>query len=220
MNGNGEGVQVAPSVLAADFSRLGEEIESVEKAGADSLHLDVMDGHFVPNISFGIPVLKSIRPLTKLSFDTHLMLSRPWDLLEAFRDAGADSITIHLEVCEDPNTVLEEIRSLGMACGLSVNPSTPVEALLPFLHALDLALVMSVEPGFGGQSFKPEVLSKVETVREFCSREKLSPVLQVDGGVTPENAPSCRQAGATNLVAGSSVFGAPDRAAVIRALRG
>ena len=211
--------QIAPSLLSADFAHLKEEIHRIEEAGADLLHLDIMDGHFVPNISFGIPVVEAVRRQTRLKLDTHLMLANPGDFIKPFKDAGADSLTVHLEVCQEPEKVLGEIRALGMECGLAVNPATPVEGLFPHLPHVDLALVMSVEPGFGGQSFKSEVLEKVRTLHLQISREGRTVPIQVDGGVTPDNAASCREAGARLLVAGSSVFRAPDAAVAIESLR-
>ena len=211
--------QIAPSLLSADFAHLTEEIHRIEEAGADLLHLDIMDGHFVPNISFGIPVVEAVRRQTRLKLDTHLMLANPGDFIKPFKDTGADSLTVHLEVCQEPEKVLGEIRALGMECGLAVNPATPVEGLFPHLPHVDLALVMSVEPGFGGQSFKNEVLEKVRTLHLQISRGGQTVPIQVDGGVTPDNAASCREAGARLLVAGSSVFRAPNATVAIENLR-
>ncbi len=214
-------VLIAPSVLAADFSRLADEVHRVEEAGADLLHLDIMDGHFVPNLSFGIPVVEAIRRVTKLKLDTHLMLANPVEYAGPFRDAGADSLTIHLEVVEDePSRAIEQIRSVELECGLAVNPATPVDGLLPCIGELDLVLIMSVAPGFGGQKFMPEVLDKVRAVRSWMESSGIDVPVQIDGGVTPDNAAACRDAGVSLLVAGSSVFGAADAAGAISALRG
>ena len=213
-------VLIAPSLLSADFSRLDEDIRRVEEAGADLLHLDIMDGHFVPNLSYGIPVVEAVRRVTDLKLDTHLMIDNPLEFLEPFRDAGADSLTLHLEACPQPAPLIEEIHRLGMECGLAVNPDTPVAGLLPFVADLDLVLIMSVQPGFGGQEFRPEVLPKLVALSTWMAEHDHHTALEIDGGVTADNASLCRGAGARLLVAGSSVFGAPDAAAAITALRG
>ena len=213
-------VLIAPSLLSADFACLEDEIRRVEDGGADLLHLDVMDGHFVPNITFGLPVVEAIRRVTQLKLDTHLMLSNPGSFLEQFREAGADSLTVHLEVEEDVPELIDRIRSLGLECGLALNPATPVESVFPHLRDLDLVLVMSVEPGFGGQSFRPEVLQKARALRLQREERSLSLTIAIDGGVKPENSASCRAAGADLLVAGSAVFSADDPATVIQGLRG
>ena len=218
--GKAAGIKVGPSLLAADFSRLGEEIRRVEDGGADFLHLDIMDGHFVPNLSYGIPVVEAVRRATDLELDTHLMLSAPERFLEPFRDAGADSLTVHLEATPDPGELIGGIRELGLGCGIALNPATPVEGLLPFLPDLDLVLIMSVDPGFGGQSFRSEVLSKARELSAWMRANNLTVPIEMDGGISPHNSPRCRDSGVSLLVAGSSVFGAGDAAAAIRAIRG
>lgn len=204
-----QGVAIAPSVLSCDFGRLAEEIATIEAAGATLLHLDIMDGHFVPNLSFGVPVVKAIRQCTDLPLDVHLMLSNPADYVEAFRAAGADSLTVHAEVLDDPRPLLDRIRELGATAGLSLNPPLSVTKIEPFLDACDLILVMSVMPGFGGQEFNPVALEKLRWLREH---PHCHAVLEVDGGINDQTIADCVRAGAELLVAGTAVFGAKDRA--------
>lgn len=213
-------ILVAPSILAADFSRLAAECESVEKAGADWLHMDVMDGHFVDNISFGPAVCDAVKRVTGLPLDVHLMISRPDHYLDRFIPC-AFNITIHLESdANDISATLRRIRAARRLAGLSIRPGTPVEALEPFLEQVDLVLVMTVEPGFGGQAFMPEMVAKLERLDALRAERNLAFHIQVDGGINAPQAKTCVEAGANVLVAGTSVFGQSDRAAAIRALRG
>jgi ribulose-phosphate 3-epimerase len=190
--------------LAADFGRLAEEVHRLEEAGAKILHLDVMDGHFVPNLSFGVPVVEAVRRVTQLPLDVHLMISEPGRYLKAFRQAGADLITIHIEAVPDPRDLLREIRSLGAGAGLSLNPPTPIDTIAPFVNEVDLVLVMSVMPGFGGQKFQAVALEKLHWLREHAPPEVL---FSVDGGVNAETIGACARAGAELFVTGTALLG-------------
>lgn len=196
-----------PSVLACDFGNLEQEVRAIEAAGAHALHLDVMDGHFVPNLSFGLPIVQAIRRMTELPLDVHLMIDNPAEYVARYREAGADAITVHAEVLDDPVPVLEEARSLGAVAGLSLNPPTSLERILPALPYCDLILVMSVMPGFGGQQFDPVALEKLSRLRDNPHCHAL---LEVDGGVNQDTIADCARAGADLLVAGTAVFGADD----------
>jgi len=210
---------VAPSLLAADFSRLGAEVAAIEAAGADWLHLDIMDGHFVPNISFGPVVIKSLRKHTKLPFDVHLMIEPVDPLLAAFAEAGADHILFHPEAGPHPHRTLQAIKALGCKAGLVLNPGSPVVLAEPLLDMLDIVLVMSVNPGFGGQKFIASQLDKIATLRRVLDAGGWDIRLEVDGGVDAATAPRCVAAGADTLVAGTAVFGAPDYKVAIDAIR-
>lgn len=214
-------VLIAPSLLSADFARLGDEALDVERGGADFLHFDVMDGLFVPNISFGLPVLKSLRRVSALPLDVHLMIERPLRYVERFCEAGADLVSLHVEAdtAENTRAALEAIRAKGKQAGLVLKPGTPAEAALPYLPLCDLILVMTVEPGFGGQAFMPDMLGKLRALRGWLDARGLECLLEVDGGVDERTARACKDAGATVLVAGSAVFGKADRAAAIAAIR-
>lgn len=211
---------IAPSILSADFAKLGQEIKAAETAGADWIHVDVMDGHFVPNLTFGPPVISAVRSATKLPFDVHLMIERPELSLADYIAAGADRITVHAEACVHLHRTVHFIKEKGLPAGVAINPATPVSVLEPILHDLDLVLIMTVNPGFGGQKFIPYSLVKLRQVKAALEERGLSSVhIQVDGGVNRDTAPQIREAGANVLVAGNAVFAEADRAAAIAALR-
>ena len=211
---------VLPSLLSADFARLGEEIRSVEEAGARILHLDVMDGRFVPNLTFGPIVVRAIRALSSAALDTHLMVREPAHLIPAFREAGADWLSVHAEACTDVAGTLETIRSSGAKPGLVLNPPTPLEEILPWIDRIHHLLIMTVNPGFGGQTFMDEVVPKIREARRVRDERGLDFRIEVDGGVNRKTAPLVREAGGELLVAGSAVFGAADRAAEMRLIAG
>ncbi len=211
--------KIAPSILSADFARLGEEIRKVEAAGADVIHFDVMDGHFVPNLSIGIPVLESLRKITRLPLDAHLMIERPERYLEAFVKAGADSISVHAEVCADLPAIAAQMRKLGVRAAVAVNPETPLDRTLAAAGDFDMILVMSVHPGFGGQGFIPETLDKVRLLRADLDRRGLALDVEIDGGIKLDNIDRAVAAGANVFVSGSGIFGHPDYAATIAAMR-
>jgi ribulose-phosphate 3-epimerase len=202
---------IAPSILAADFSKLGEEVRAAEAAGADMIHVDVMDGHFVPNISIGPSVVKAIRPHSKLPYDVHLMISPVDPYIQQFRDAGADIITVHPEAGPHVHRTLQAVKATGARAGVSLNPGTPAEAVDPIIDLVDLILVMSVNPGFGGQSFIESALPKIETLRRKIDATGRDIILEVDGGVNAKTAPRVIAAGATALVAGTAVYGGDPR---------
>ena len=210
---------ISPSVLAANFARLGEDVKRVEDAGADWLHLDVMDGIFVPNISFGAPVIAALRGDSKLVFDVHLMITEPQRYIDDFVKAGADIITIHYESCKDPEAVVDYIKSKGVRAAVAIKPATEAKVLYPMMKKLDMALVMTVEPGFGGQKLIPETVSKVRELREYADANGLNTDIQVDGGVTEDNIGMLAEAGANVIVAGSAVFKAADTASAINKIK-
>ncbi len=213
-------VKIAPSILSADFSRLGEEIKDVERGGADYIHVDVMDGHFVPNITIGPLIVEAVRPITKLPLDVHLMIENPDQYIEAFAKAGADYITVHAEASRHLHRTIHLIKSYGVKAGVVLNPATPAEALKHIIQDIDMVLLMTVNPGFGGQKFISSVLPKIRQVKEMAAEQKPDLEIEVDGGVNEETAKLCIEAGANVLVAGSAVYNQKDRAKAIAALRG
>ncbi len=212
-------LKIAPSILSADFSQLAEQVKLVEDAGAQYLHLDVMDGHFVPNLTFGPLVVSALRPHSGLFFDAHLMIEQPERYVEAFVKAGADLITIHAEACPHLHRSIQQIKELGVQVGVALNPATPLGCLEYVLSELDLVLIMTVNPGFGGQRFIPEVLPKIALLRQMIQERGLATDLQVDGGVNLDTVEAVVKAGANVLVAGSAIFQAPDVAQAVKSLR-
>ncbi|MBP2639967.1 MAG: rpe [Firmicutes bacterium] len=213
-------IRIAPSMLSADFANLQNEILRSEQAGADMLHIDVMDGHFVPNLTFGAPVVAAIRKVTKIPFDVHLMVTNPQDLLEAFSQAGADIITVHVETAPHLHRLVQTIKSKGIQAGVALNPATPLSTVEEILEELDMVLIMSVNPGFGGQKFIPSAVKKISKLKQMINERQCSATIQVDGGINADTAKLVVAAGADILVAGSAVYGAADLSTAIRTLRG
>lgn len=212
-------IKVAPSILSADFSKLGEEIMKIDQAGADMIHIDVMDGHFVPNLTLGAPIVKALRTVTKLPFDVHLMINNPENLIDDFIAAGADIITIHIEAANHLHRLVQKVKSSGVKVAVSLNPATPLNTLEEILPELDMVLLMSVNPGFGGQSFIPATLNKIARLKEMIDAKKLKIDIQVDGGINLETAPKAIKHGANILVAGSAVYGSNDIKGTIAQLK-
>lgn len=197
---------LAPSILSADFNVLGEQIQTVAKAGAQYIHVDVMDGIFVPSISYGMPVIKSVRKSTDAVFDVHLMITEPVRYIRDFVDSGADIITVHVEACKDINETIRDIKACGVRAAVAINPETPVDKIMPYLDDIDMALVMSVHPGFGGQKFIPDVLDKVRIIRSYYRDNNMDKDIEIDGGINFDNLPEVLEAGANVIVTGSSVY--------------
>lgn len=212
-------IKIAPSILSADFSQLGVEIKKVEAAGADMIHIDVMDGHFVPNLTFGPPVIAALRKVTKLPFDVHLMVKNPQDLIDPFVKAGADIITLHAETSPHLHRLIQNAKELGVKAAVALNPSTPLNTIEEILGELDMILIMSVNPGFGGQKFISSALNKIERLRAVLNQRNLSADIQVDGGINEETAAQVVAAGANILVAGSAIYGSADMARTIQILK-
>ncbi|MFJ7667820.1 ribulose-phosphate 3-epimerase [Lysinibacillus sp. NPDC097195] len=209
-------IQIAPSILAANFAKLGEEVKDVERAGAKLIHIDVMDGHFVPNISFGSIVLDAIRPLTDLPLDVHLMIENPDQYIEQFAKAGADYITVHVEACRHLHRTIQLIRSYGVKPGVVLNPHTPIESIQHILEDIDMVLFMTVNPGFGGQKFIHSVVPKIEALSTIIKERNLDVAIEIDGGINVETIVPCAQAGATIFVAGSAIYSKEDRTAALQ----
>ena len=212
-------MKVAPSLLSCDFAKMGEEVQRVDRAGADWIHLDVMDGHFVPNLTIGPAIVSAVRPYTELPFDVHLMIDYPFDYIDAFADAGADIITFHVEAESDIEKTLEKIKSRGIRAGLVIKPKTPAEAVYEYLDRVYMILVMTVEPGFGGQSFMADMLPKVTAIKEECAKRGLEVLVEVDGGISEKTAPFAAKAGVDVCVSGTGVFKAKDTAEAISAIK-
>jgi ribulose-phosphate 3-epimerase len=211
--------KIAPSILSADFARLGEEVGKVERAGADMIHFDVMDGHFVPNLSIGIPVLESLRKVTRLPLDAHLMIENPERYVEVFVKAGANSVSVHAEVCPDIPAMAKRLHDLGARASVGINPETDVQRVLPFAEHLDMILIMSVHPGFGGQEFIPEAMEKLRAVRRELDRRALKVDIEIDGGVKLDNIAEVKAAGANVFVSGSGIFDQGDYRKVVEEMR-
>ena len=212
-------IKIAPSILAANFAKLGGEVKEVEAAGAELIHIDVMDGHFVPNISFGAIALEAIRPLSTLPMDVHLMIENPDQYIEQFAKAGADYITVHVEACRHLHRTIQLIRSFGVKPGVVLNPHTPIESILHILEDVDMVLFMTVNPGFGGQKFIPSVLPKIEALSNIIKERGLNIDIEIDGGITAETIIPCAKAGANIFVAGSAIYGKADRVAALQEIK-
>lgn len=211
-------LKISPSILSADFSRLGEEMAKAKAVGADYIHFDVMDGHFVPNISYGVPVLKSLKKSAPLPFDVHLMITDPYDYIKPFANAGADIITFHVESNSDIKSTIDLIHSCGVKAGLTVKPATDISVVYPYLSDIEMVLIMTVEPGFGGQGFIYKTLDKIKALRKEATRQGIDLDIEVDGGIDGNTAPLVKEAGANVLVSGSYLFGAPDMASAMKTL--